>query len=170
MDHKEGSAWSRLFRLPHRLGAAAVAATLLTGAVLSAAYPALGELRDEKALFLSAAAEAEKNDLRPDQLLIYGGDPPAGYLFYNDLPQKLTSIRSLREGSAVRPGGVVVMFEDRKEVQSKFDGELKSLGVTLARRMAVKPGNSWRLREKGENYIVYTIEFPKKSTLKGAVQ
>ena len=39
------------------IGAAAFAVTLLTGAVVSAAYPALEELREEKAFFRSAAAE-----------------------------------------------------------------------------------------------------------------
>jgi len=171
MDHREGSSWSLLFRLPHRLGAAVFAVTLLTGAVLSAAYPALEELREEKTFFRSAAAEAGKNELRPEQLRVYAGTPPAGYLFYNDLPSKLTSISSLREASDAWPGKAVVLFGNREKVQNGFNREIKALGITRSRRMALKSAARRKFQGAGnENYVVYTIEFPKKSTLKGAVQ
>lgn len=171
LDHKEGSPWSRLLRLPHRLGAAVFAATLLSGAVFSGARPVLqAELRGERSFFLKVAAAAERDDLRPDQVLIYGGSLPEGYLFYNDLQQKLTRISSLSESPAARPGGVIVMFKNRKEVRNRFDRETKELGITLSDPLTVKKKHRLRREEtKNEDYFAYPMELSKKNTLKGAV-
>ena len=171
MDHKEGSSWSSLLCLPHRLGVAVFAATLLTGAVLSAALPVLQEeLRSEKSFFLKVAAAAEKNDLRPDQILVYGGKPPEGFLFYNDLRQKLTLISSLRDVPPSQPGGVIIVFKNREKVRSRFEQEIRDLGIHLPGPLTMERKHRWSRSGTGnENYFAYTMELPKKSTLKGSV-
>ncbi len=169
LDHKEGSPWSRLLRLPHRLGAAVFAVTLLSGAVFSAARPVLlEEFQGERSFFYRVAAAAQKRDLQPDQILVYGGSLPEGYLFYNDLHQKLARISSLR--TAARTGSVIVMFKDRKEVRKKFDREIKELGITLPDPLTVEKKHRLSREEtENEDYFAYPIELSKKSTLKGSV-
>ena len=171
MDHKEGSSWSRLFSLPHRLGAAVFAVTLLSGAVFSAARPVLlEELQGERSFFLRTAAEAEKKDLKPEQVLVYGDSLPEGYLFYNDVPKKLTRISSLGDTGVARPGGVIVMFRNKEEVRNKFDREIKELGIVRSNPLTVEKKHRWSREEAGnENYFAYPLELSKKTTLKGSV-
>ena len=145
------------------------AVTLLSGAVFSAARPVLlEEFQGERSFFYRVAAAAQKRDLQPDQILVYGGSLPEGYLFYNDLHQKLARISSLR--TAARTGSVIVMFKDRKEVRKKFDREIKELGITLPDPLTVEKKHRLSREEtENEDYFAYPIELSKKSTLKGSV-
>ena len=63
------------------------------------------------------------------------------------------------------------MFRRREKVRSRFEREIRALGMTLPGPLAVEKKRNWsRGAAEDENYFAYTIEFPKKSTLKGAVQ
>ena len=147
MDHAEGSSFSRLMGLPHRLSSFLFAGTILSGAFFGVMYPALlSECNTGKKFF----PEFQKRALEsvsagaPLRIAAFGTPVPAGYLFYNDIPMAVPRVDSMEILVKKYPGErvILLMKQDRATLE-RFVRECRKYNIAPGRTLLSEEAPRW---------------------------